>query len=69
MINITDPSKFEIKDGSEIRIGLIDYLREFGVGEKIENVWKGPNATVVEPGSYRDRLLGTVSRYFSALPE
>lgn len=66
---MTEPGNFEIPDGSEIRIGLIDYLREFGVGEKIENVIKGPNATVIEPALYRDRLLGTVSRYFSALPE
>lgn len=25
----------EIPDGSEIRIGVVDYLREFGVNEKI----------------------------------
>lgn len=67
VLNVKDPSN-ELLDGSALRIGVIDYLREFGLGEKVEKVIKGAGCTVIEPSSYRERMLASVSRYFSTVP-
>ena len=43
-------------------------MREYGKGEWVENMWKGPEATVVEPEQYKNRMLKTIGNYFVQIP-
>lgn len=57
-------------------MGIIDYLRIYGGGEKLENVFKTATATltqrdgereaptVVDPNSYGGRFMRAMSTYF-----
>lgn len=55
-------------DGSRFQIGIVDYMREFGAGEWVENMIKGPQATVVEPNTYKTRMLRNLKKYFTQIP-
>jgi 1-phosphatidylinositol-3-phosphate 5-kinase len=48
-------------DTAEIRVGIIDFIRTFTRGKKLESMFKeavaGPNPTVVNPALYRTRFL------------
>lgn len=58
-------------DGCAIKIGIVDYLREYGGLEKIETVikgLKGNETTVIGAVPYKDRMMASVTRYFCSLP-
>ena len=55
-------------DGNRFQLGVVDYMREYGKGEWVENMWKGPDATVVEPEQYKARMLKNINRYFAQIP-
>ena len=55
-------------DGNRFQIGVVDYMREFGAGEWVENMIKGPEATVVEPSQYKTRMLKNLKKYFTQIP-
>lgn len=55
-------------DGNRFQIGIVDYMREFGAGEWVENMLKGPEATVVEPIVYKDRMAKNLRKYFTQIP-
>ena len=70
VIDILDPLA-ETLDGFPIKLGVIDYLREYGGLEKIETVikgLKGNETTVIGAIPYKDRMMSSVSRYFCTLP-
>lgn len=33
-------------DGNRFQLGIVDYMRDFGNLEKVENLWKGETGTV-----------------------
>lgn len=67
MVEIESSEEFYL-DGNRFQIGIVDYMREYGTGEWVETMWKGPDATVVEPAVYKSRMLKNINRYFSQIP-
>ena len=55
-------------DGNRFHLGIVDYLREFGAGERVERIWKGTDATVQEPIHYRNRMYRNLKKYFTQIP-
>jgi hypothetical protein len=66
-IEVEEDSQYYL-DGNRFTLGVIDYLREFGSVEKIENLWKGADCTVIEPPKYMERMKQNVSKYFTQIP-
>jgi hypothetical protein len=57
------------RDKGSVRMGIIDYLREYTWDKKVENVAKkiskgGATPTIVNPGDYRERFKKAMNRYF-----
>ena len=59
---------------SQLRVGIIDYLRRFDIVKRVENRVKavaqlGVEPTIVKPQRYAERLLRACERYFAEVPE
>ena len=67
VVEIDNPKDYYM-DGNRFHLGIVDYLREFGTGERVERIWKGPDATVQEPINYRSRMYRNLKHYFTQIP-
>ncbi|UZJ53433.1 hypothetical protein CBS101457_002753 [Exobasidium rhododendri] len=60
-------------DTAEIRVGIIDFIRTFTRGKKLESMFKeavaGPNPTVVNPEHYRTRFLSFLDSVLLISPD
>ena len=69
-INREDPSA-ETLDGMPIKVGIVDFLREYGGLEMIEEVFKSISSTettVTQTGMYAERMRASVTKYFCEVP-
>jgi hypothetical protein len=62
------------ENGKQMRIGIIDYLRDFSLDKKLESSFKKglvgeEMTTVVEPVKYGKRFVDSLMGYFSGVPE
>ena len=69
--NLVDYSLLLIMDQEKniVKMGIIDYLREYTWDKKVETVAKkitkgGATPTIVSPSDYRDRFKKAMSKYF-----
>lgn len=61
-------------DGSELIVGIIDYIRKFTIDKRIESYLKqvvdqSRLPTIVSPNVYKTRFIEAMDRYFLAVPD
>ena len=60
------------RDEKVVTIGIIDYLRRYTFGKKIESALKTfiyrYQPTVVPPDEYQERFMNSVMDYFPVIP-
>ena len=67
MIEIENKKDYYL-DGNRFQLGIVDYMRDFGNLEKVENLIKGETGTVQEPIFYKERMFRNLRKYFSQIP-
>lgn len=69
--NVIDYSLFLVigTDSKTVKVGIIDYLREYDLKKRFEELYKrfrgfGTNPTIVAPDEYKSRFLTMMEQYF-----